>query len=371
MLEENPELLLKIKEEFKEKNSISCKINSQEANDKKYIIIYLDWNIVKKIKIEGIFNNNPKVILPFSEIHIRDLLPSFESLNNQNKFTLNSQHFDLLIQDLQYLSLLTQNRKISLVSYSPEIKDNCNNIIIEKFPEIKDAMVSFSDNNDVYKELQNISEDRKKEEERIKQLVSELNYPYEIQYLKNTVKFENIDIQKIFKENKFSYDKQFILKYLSYYFFEEKNIFNTPELYKELRSSLKNQEAIINDEKFKVFLTIYNEDNIEILEKNFPEISEFWDTLQYSINSSISPEEKNYNNMALLEFSPIFQDKISKKNKSENVARDCRHFQLATYCDYFITSDKKFLKKVNFLLKMCPDIKTKIIEYNDLIEILK
>ena len=145
MLEENPELLLKIKEEFKEKNSISCKINSQEANDKKYIIIYLDWNIVKKLKIEGIFNNNPKVILPFSEIHIRDLLPSFESLNNQNKFTLNSQHFDLLIQDLQYLSLLTQNRKISLVSYSPEIKDNCNNIIIEKFPEIKDAMVSFSD----------------------------------------------------------------------------------------------------------------------------------------------------------------------------------------------------------------------------------
>lgn len=367
MLEENPELLLKIKEKFKEDNSISCKINSQEASDKKYTIIYLDWNIVKKLKIDGISNNNPKVILPFSEIHIRDLLPSFESLNNQNKST---QYFNLLIQDLQYLSLLTQNRKISLVSYSPEIKGNCNNVIIEKFPEIKDAKVSFSDN-DVYKELQNIIKDRENEEERIKQLASKLYYPYKIQYPENTVKFENIDIQKIFKENKFLYDKQFILKYLSYYFFEEKNIFNTPELYKELRNSLKNQEAIINDENFKVFLTIYNEDNIEILEKNFSKISEFWNTLQYSIDSSISPDEKNYNNMALLEFSPIFHDKISKKNKSENVARDCRHFQLATYCDYFITSDKKFLKKVNFLLKMCPDIKTKIIEYNDLIEMLK
>lgn len=359
MLEKNSELFLKIKEEFEKMNAISCKINSLDTSDKKYTIIYLDWNIIKKLKIQGIYNDNPRILLPFSEIHLRDLVPSVKD-TNQNKF----------MSDLQYLTLLTQNKKISLLSYTPEVKDAHNGVIIKKEPEIKDAMISFF-NNDVYKELKNIIENREKEEKKILQLVNEQKYPYKIQYPKDIVKFENPNIQKIFEENGFLYDNQFILKYMSYYFLNEKNIFNTPELYKELRSSLKNQKSIIDDEEFKLFLTIYNENNIENLEKIFPRIANFWDTLQQSIDSSLPPEEKNYNSMALLEFSPLFQDKINKKNKLENVARDCRHFQLATYCDYFITDDQTFLKKVNFLLKMFPNIKTKIIEYSDLIEILK
>ena len=359
MLEKNQELLLKIKEELKKMNAISCRINSLNTSDKKYTIIYLDWNIIKKLKIQEIYNNNPRVLLPFSEIHIRDLVPSIKN-TNQDKF----------MSDLQYLMLLTQNKKLSLLSYTPEIKDNYNGVIIKKDLEIKDAMISFSDN-DVYKELKNIIENGEKEKEKILKLINDQRYPYKIQYPKDIVKFENVDIQKIFEENNFLYDEQFVLKYMSYYFLEEKNIFNTPELYKELRSALKNQKSIIDDEEFKIFLTIYSENNIENLEKNFSRIANFWDTLQHSIESSLPPEEKNYNSMALLEFSPLFQDKVNKKNKLENIARDCRHFQLATYCDYFITDDQKFLKKVNFLLKMFPNIKTRIIDYNNLIEVLK
>ena len=101
----------------------------------------------------------------------------------------------------------TKDEEVFIFGNPPYLGTEKQSLEQKKDLEIKDAMISFSDN-DVYKELKNIFENREKEKEKILQLINEQKYHYKIQYPKDIVKFENPDIQNIFEENGFSYDKK-------------------------------------------------------------------------------------------------------------------------------------------------------------------
>lgn len=315
-------------------DAFSCLLNS------KYEIIYLDWNIIKMLKNNGNkLNYNQDIVIPFSCAHLEDLYPS---LNDKR-----------VLEDLQYLSLLSKNKFIS--TYEVDLMNVKKNIVT-----IEDGIIS---NNDVYQELK-----KNKEKMDTYKNIQHDNfepYPFVIEYPR-IVAFPNSKAQEILEKNNFIFDSKFYDEFNEYYFCGENNIWNNPATYKEFRMLLQNKTSRIESINLDMLLNLFSEKDINNLKKDFILTVKSFNEFQGIFNDTnfkiLSSE------FHLLDFSPIFSDKMSKKNKLSNIQKDNMHLQNLIHSNFFVTNDKSFLNKITFLLELHPEIKTKILTYDELLK---
>lgn len=75
--------------------------------------------------------------------------------------------------------------------------------------------------------------------------------------------------------------------------------------------------------------------------------------------SGISEEDKFTIAYGILDFFPVFKEKIEKKNNLSNMLTDALHVYIASKCSYFIYGDKKSVAKAKIIYRAF-QVKTKI-----------
>jgi hypothetical protein len=157
------------------------------------------------------------------------------------------------------------------------------------------------------------------------------------------------------------------------------DIFDDNEKYKKFRSEAMHlKDTMLNREDMVLckgtvlhdliinYLSFYEINDILELEKKFTGFLK----QQFSLRGrdyKISPvKEKIEVGIMLLDFNPIFSEKINKtRNKLLNMTRDCKHICMASDAEYFITEDKSIYNKGQFIYKTL-NIKTKIKKMSEL-----
>jgi hypothetical protein len=150
-----------------------------------------------------------------------------------------------------------------------------------------------------------------------------------------------------------------------------------PKEYKKLRievsnlkSSFSNNETILDKEstyfkKLEEFINYFEIDNTDILLERFSKIQESFLAIDGRKLEDLTKGQKIVNAYLLLDFHPLFRDKINKKNKPENMFRDLEHFFFASDARYYVTEDDDSYKKSKFVAKAL-GLRVRIMKMNEL-----
>ncbi len=307
--------------------------------------IYLDWNVIQYMKHNTItssfdavkFNEfinelAEKYSIPASNAHLRDLASSFNE-NNKN----------YIEEDIDFL------RKIS-----------------------KGLMLGVSPN-----ELPiPIEADVSSEFEKI---ISEKNIDLGINIVGGSYE---VDMGKLSKDSLF---RPFLEKSggaLNANVMEDfiRMIWESiddPEMYKKfrhevsnLKSSFENNQTILNNEspyfkKIETFLDFFEINNEYYLLENFSKIQESFLAIDGRKLAALTKWQKIENAYSLLDFHPLFKEKINKKNKPGNVHRDLNHFFFASDAKYFVTEDDSTYRKSRFVARAL-GLKVRVMKMDEL-----
>lgn len=104
----------------------------------------------------------------------------------------------------------------------------------------------------------------------------------------------------------------------------------------------------------------------EEIGQNFTSIFQSFLNIDGRSIDSISEEDKFTIAYGVLDFFPIFKEKIEKKNNINNMFTDALHVYIASKCSYFICGDKKSVDKARIIYRAF-DVKTKIYYVEDFI----
>lgn len=152
---------------------------------------------------------------------------------------------------------------------------------------------------------------------------------------------------------------------------------STPETYKKfrtevsnLKSSFSNNETILNKEspyfkKLEEIIDYFEISNADTLLERFPKIQESFLAIDGRKLGDLTKGQKIENAYLLLDFHPLFRDKINKKNKPENMFRDLKHFFFASDARYYVTEDDSSYKKSKFVAKAL-GLRVRIMKMNEL-----
>lgn len=136
-----------------------------------------------------------------------------------------------------------------------------------------------------------------------------------------------------------------------------------PDFYKLLRKEVEalhkiipGQDTIINQESpyFKSidkFFYIGKINDPEELEEKFEEIQSSFLAIDGRSLDSLTKGQKIQNAYSLLDFSPLFRDKVNKKNRPSNMDRDLKNLFFASDAKYYITEDDATYKKSKFVAR--------------------
>ncbi|MGI5923151.1 MAG: hypothetical protein ACOX9E_04330, partial [Lentisphaeria bacterium] len=147
------------------------------------------------------------------------------------------------------------------------------------------------------------------------------------------------------------------------------SIFQNYELQKNFRDSLGEIikigcpafQRLLDLPIFKYFF----EEKYRIKE-NFSEIFSSFLSLSNKSQDKITFGEQITTASNMLDFFPAFSEKITKKNSINNIATDSEHFFFGSSSKYYITSDKKYDKKIRFLYNYF-HIETKVYEKEEFV----
>ncbi|WP_417794914.1 hypothetical protein [Terasakiella pusilla] len=290
--------------------------------------IYLDWNVIqhtkhKNPKFKGdefaqfIEKAKKKYIFPASTIHLMDL--------SQGGTT--KKHLEYVPEDLKYLSELSDNFFIEL-DCNQEVK------LSKKF---------------IGKEFEEVS---KYEEPTPTLQTLEFSYKVDINKMDKNDMFLDL-----IKKNNNVFDHTVANEFTK----NLKKITTEPTEYKKFREQtkialkyIKKNETYFHEnrlylEKIQSFFEIIDINESEKLKKEYKKI----------LSSFLSFQNKNFEmirtldlikaSYLLLDFSPIFSEKIDKKNKPTNMQRDAFNLMLASKAEYYVTEDDNNYEKANFI----------------------
>ncbi|MGP1459872.1 MAG: hypothetical protein ACTTKL_11305, partial [Treponema sp.] len=288
-------------------------------------LIYLDWNIFQDLKqnrngkeLEYLIKDAKQrnYIIPYSYSHIRDL----------SRCTSKSYVAD----DIQFISSFCDNYCLAYNAKNEEdfwIKKEDPKKVLN-FLLVKNQKMNISNKN----------------------------------ILIPTYKIDNTDIQK---DN------------LLYPYLEKNNFIMTSDLFNQIISDLY-PSIFFDNEKQKIFRSSLIEivkiqnpafldfpvykyllANKESIENNFSEIFSSFLRLSNKSEQKIPFGEKITTASNMLDFFPAFSEKIGKKNNINNISTDSEHMFWGTSSKYYITNDKKYYEKINFLYNYFK-IKTKV-----------
>jgi hypothetical protein len=104
----------------------------------------------------------------------------------------------------------------------------------------------------------------------------------------------------------------------------------------------------------------------EEIERNFISIFQSFLSVDGRSIDTISEEDKFTVAYGILDFFPVFKEKIEKKNNLNNMFTDALHVYIASKCSYFICGDKKSVAKAKIIYRAF-QVKTKIYYVDDFI----
>lgn len=152
---------------------------------------------------------------------------------------------------------------------------------------------------------------------------------------------------------------------------------DTPEIYKRFRTEVSNLKSSFskNDtvlsNKSQYFKNIealpdcFKINDYDSLLENFPKILESFLAIDGRYIEQLTKCQKIDISYLLLDFHPLFRDKINKKNKPENIHRDSKHLFFASDAKYYVTEDDSSFKKAKFITKAL-GLRVRVMKMNEL-----
>jgi len=300
------------------------------------IQIYLDWNIITNLikpeqisnqvlqdeflLLKGIFEHpDSKLIIPYSNAHLKDLMKSYKKGERER-----------VLDSLSYVSELTKN--VCLAQYWNEKNAKWH---------LRDPIEFFNsmlqDNLDSLKSWEDVIHPLKK---------CGIDKIFDIyKFQPHGMDFKEIEKYSPFFASLFpkARAKNTMYAVIQDIFDMLSKINSNPTVYKELRKIFK--------DGLKIDSNISNLDNtIEqldtylpktMLNKSFTELCE--------INKNDNSKNKDYGKVIgiymQLDFVGYNSDKLSDKNKYDNIFTDALHCFYAAHCDFYLTNDNRNYKK--------------------------
>lgn len=284
--------------------------------------IYLDWNVIQYVK-HGIKNekfNGPDFLklmkkigkrykFPFSDGHLRDLARSVRPENKEE-----------VQKDLDFLEEISQGYAVSNSTNGDPLmqvprgvaRDHLEFILQEKKFDPEDIKISITP--------QHIDTD--------------------------TLKKSDFGYSAIISEGGTLNEKS-----ISLMLADMAKCKDDPDLYKKLRKNIqalkenfRERDTVISKESayfksFEPFLDwVIAEDLSEVRDKFSAALTAF-SAISHEVFAEQPIEKKIQISYILLDFNPLFSEKINKKNTHSNIQRDMNNLLFAKDAQYFVTED--------------------------------
>ena len=271
-----------------------------------------------------LYKFSDKYVLPYSKAHLLDLTKGYSN-EHKNKVMKN-------IQDLRRTTsckLVTmKNDEYEIHVHDPEnffkvvLNDNgIDNVDLDKIKvDIIDNMLDI--------DICNIP----------------LKHPWSSDLWKSGGVLSNELIENYFKNifvnfftDKTTY-KQFV------------DFFKKSKEYILKNTSLPHEKSLFFFNSILPFYELFEIQNKSILKSQFPKIFQAFLNISKRNMNDLSCGDKIEMIYMLLDISPIFREKITKKNQLVNVTRDCKHLYYAHKAKFFITEDSNTISKSLFAM---------------------
>lgn len=294
--------------------------------------IYLDWNVIQYIKhekvVEGKFDAirfksfmkslKGRYVFPASEGHLKDLAATFKKEN-----------WSYIEEDLSFLKEISEglmlglDRNDMLMPVKADINEEFNKIINE--PEVEPG---FS--------------------------VESVSYQVDMDELSKESMF-----RPFLEKNNGVLDATVMVSFLQKMW----DSMDEPDTYKSFRKEVEclhkkppNQDTIIYKEspyfkRVEAFFDIGKISDLKELRENFDEIQSSFLAIDGRCIENLTKGEKIENAYYLLDFSPLFRDKISNRNRPSNMQRDLKNLFFASDAKYYVTEDDATYKKSKFVAR--------------------
>ncbi|WP_461633930.1 hypothetical protein [Labilibaculum euxinus] len=309
--------------------------------------IYLDWNVISQLKSDNkseiiqeladlLEKNKDNILVPYSTAHILDLLKGSENPNNLHYIN----------RDLDYIDILSNQNCIQ-----NDISTKTTNAYIGSARDLFDQLKENYHPDCLHPDFI----EKSFEGTELPNLGKTFTDLWKI--TPSGIDFTNIDSNE---ESKRFFDKfyprtrannsLYSLMVDSSEFFKAIN--SNHEIYKSLtdtcRNHLKIDPKVVSNYKDpitgigEILKTLGND-------IDFDKLNAVHSQDENSVlNNHLSKYMAEYTNLDMLGYHP---DKLNNKNLFSNFTNDSQHSYFAGFCDFFISFEKKLIKKSNILYK--------------------
>lgn len=311
--------------------------------------IYLDWNVIQYVK-HGIKNDRfdgpgflelmkkigKKYKFPFSDGHLRDLARSVRPENKEE-----------VQKDLDFLEKISQGYAVSnstdghlLMHVPPGVaRDHLEFILQEKDFDLEEIKISIA--------------------------------PRQIDI--GALKKSDFGHSAIISQGGILNEKS-VASMLS----DMVKCKDDPELYKKLRKNIqalkenfRERDTVISKESsyfksLEPFLDWVIDENPSQVRDKFSEALVAFSAISHEVFEEQSIEKKIQISYMLLDFNPLFSEKINKKNTHSNIQRDMNNLLFAKDAQYFVTEDSGTYEKAKEVTSAL-GLNVKVVRMNELI----
>jgi hypothetical protein len=317
--------------------------------------IYFDWNVVKYAKqpragksdddlLPLIIRLSKRYHIPYSEAHLRDLASGHSEEN---------KHYSE--RDLKFLAKLTGSKAIVLVR---EEKTGAESLAIQSRNIEADFSAILQTVSSEEGATVNFAMDSKE------------GVPIELSLLEE----DDIFLAAL-KDNGGKFDASVMQRILAMLWENH----NDPEVYKRLRRQA--QKIVENIEArptalIKDFPAVYAEMLPFFKYLSLEERDEIQKVFLSALSAFAKFSGRNFQKLTLgaklelayglLDFQPLFAEKMSKKNRPSNQLRDMKHLYSASEAKFFVTEDHSSLEKSRFITQAL-GMKVKVLDASEFI----
>lgn len=302
------------------------------------IRIYFDSDVINNFRIgkfpeldEFIKNNRDKLLIPFSQAHISDKLPS------------KSIKPDVFCRDIDFITQFTQRKLL--------IFDEKKGLTVPQIASAKDVLEDIEESNEMIDKFSSIDNIlnflvENAEDSGVPELGS---------YFKELMEQTSFDIDT----NEYVTVKEVLQKSSNFVH----SLLNNPQLYKENRNQVQ--------EDFKLTSNSGNWDTgvIDKIDKHLKHIGKSDSFLKLVENSFEDKSKKNLLSFFTLayQYLNLVGYKADSINNTgiKNHIQDATHAFFAGHCDFLISMDKKLIAKTNAIYEKF-NIQTKVLKPEEL-----
>ena len=322
------------------------RVSLEDVCSKKYI--YLDWNVFKYIKEprteneeldksvkEIVIRTRSKYVYPFSEAHLRDRVHKYKP-----------EHREKVEDDLSFVEDISGGY---CLAYRPDKRwiQPIKWPITEVFEQVMSSQNKPLDLSAVYPDMM----------------------PFEVN--NNELEMDEL-LSEFLSEEKVVLDRNSMGEFVERIFwgcFDSKATYNTVRKQEWQRRQSKEERCIndvyfnITQKKLEKLISCYETTDVEFIIENWKNAIIDAISIHYP-KQEISGEGLISCAYCMLDWHPMFRDKLGKKNTFSNIVRDAKHVWYASQAHMFVTEDEHTRKKCEVLYKTF-GIKTKVLSMQE------